>query len=153
VSTSYKEIARFGGGRSISYDATCQYHPFYIYWPGHGIPVASAEGLFSQVTRNVEGTPELEHLFRALDKDQLSFLKRKVAVLLGPETKVAELEKQLEAEQAYTNKLTSLLKQADEAMAWNLGGEPIDTLMLKARKDIKAVLESTDKLEKGTKDE
>ena len=36
------------------------------------------------------------------------------------------------------NKLRAALKQCDEAMAWELGGEPIDTLMIEARRAARA---------------
>ena len=36
------------------------------------------------------------------------------------------------------NKLRAALKQRDEAMAWELGGEPIDTLMIEARRAARA---------------
>lgn len=39
------------------------------------------------------------------------------------------------------NKLRAALKQCDEAMAWELGGEPIDTLMIEARRAARAAIE------------
>ena len=41
------------------------------------------------------------------------------------------------------NKLRAALKQYDEAMAWELGGEPIDTLMIDARRAAGAALKET----------
>ena len=41
------------------------------------------------------------------------------------------------------NKLRAALKQCDEAMAWELGGEPIDTLMIEARRAAAAALKET----------
>lgn len=42
------------------------------------------------------------------------------------------------------NKLRAALKQCDEAMAWELGGEPIDTLMIEARRAAAAALKEAD---------
>ena len=54
---------------------------------------------------------------------------------------IATLERELAEAMAREWRLSALLRQASEAMAWNLGGEPIDTLMIKASKDIDGYLQ------------
>ena len=45
---------------------------------------------------------------------------------------------------AENEKLRAALKQCGEAMAWELGGEPIDTLMIEARRAAAALKETGD---------